>query len=398
MNLTRQQLERVLDGFLKQREARVVKVILDASFGLRRTVTERLTVREIARRARIAENHVSTTLTALKSEKDEKRRVIEEKERGCFAIHLQWVYNHLGQLISAPLEPLEQGILLRVLEDLSDGYREALLASEDFASGWTGDVKKSASFMKTEETSSGHICRSGAERSPGPGDSSQVSGSLAKAGEPAGTRTDTPTSENSSPPQSGTEITRSGSNEKSPNLGDSFSSNVDGGSESFSRGDDHTPTIPSNEISPPKQSPNLGDSFEAIEPGVSCANTEKSPNLGDSACTARGTHLSSHSPALTVSELKAFSKLLVQEPAYVHPECESARARQLWEAAWLAKVRALVGDRTMEEHGGWYRNRLRENPGKFERVFNAVALDVREGRTIRNRGGHFAFLWKQFYA
>ncbi len=66
------------------------------------------------------------------------------------------------------------------------------------------------------------------------------------------------------------------------------------------------------------------------------------------------------------------------------------------EAEWMARVADLVGSKTMERYGGWYRNRLRENRGKFERVLNAVALDKREGMTARNWGGHFFDLWQRF--
>jgi hypothetical protein len=66
------------------------------------------------------------------------------------------------------------------------------------------------------------------------------------------------------------------------------------------------------------------------------------------------------------------------------------------EAEWMARVADLVGAKTMERYGGWYRNRLRENRGKFERVLNAVALDQREGKVARNWGGHFYDLWQRF--
>lgn len=66
------------------------------------------------------------------------------------------------------------------------------------------------------------------------------------------------------------------------------------------------------------------------------------------------------------------------------------------EPKWMERVADLVGPKTMKDYGGWYRNRLRENQGKFERVLNAVALDKREGVVARNWGGHFYDLWGRF--
>ena len=62
----------------------------------------------------------------------------------------------------------------------------------------------------------------------------------------------------------------------------------------------------------------------------------------------------------------------------------------------MMRCRRLFGEETMAVHGGVWRLRQRERPGKLERVLAAVELDVREGKPIRHRGAYATFLWNMF--
>jgi hypothetical protein len=49
----------------------------------------------------------------------------------------------------------------------------------------------------------------------------------------------------------------------------------------------------------------------------------------------------------------------------------------------------------MDNWGGWWRNRFRENPDKARRVINDVASMVKEGRVIKSFGAAAVDLWKR---
>ena len=49
----------------------------------------------------------------------------------------------------------------------------------------------------------------------------------------------------------------------------------------------------------------------------------------------------------------------------------------------------------LENWGGWWRNRYRENPPKARRVLAEVASMIREHRIRRNPGAAGADLWKR---
>jgi hypothetical protein len=68
------------------------------------------------------------------------------------------------------------------------------------------------------------------------------------------------------------------------------------------------------------------------------------------------------------------------------------------ETARLERGKQIFGEPTMRQWGGLWRKRARENPSKFDRVLNALELDLREGKPIANPGGYADDLWRNRFA
>lgn len=72
--------------------------------------------------------------------------------------------------------------------------------------------------------------------------------------------------------------------------------------------------------------------------------------------------------------------------------CSEAREREL-----LGLARVILGDKTMQKFGGYWRKRLWWKPAKLERVLRAVEEDERDAtRRVTNAGGHARYLWYLF--
>lgn len=57
--------------------------------------------------------------------------------------------------------------------------------------------------------------------------------------------------------------------------------------------------------------------------------------------------------------------------------------------------RQILGEAVMENDGGKWRNRWRQQKGKVHRVFAAAVEDI-QARKVRNTGAHTEYLWKMF--